>query len=90
LNYPTAADLRQAANEAILRRCDDPLLPEIMATAAEAASQGEMSCWVTLQTLVDDPRKNMIVVALFALGLQAYWALPPEEVGTNSVNVSWS
>jgi hypothetical protein len=70
MTYPTAADLRQAANEAILRRCDDPLLREMMAFAASEASTGRMSCRFAPNEPLGPGRFTRIVEACEALGVR--------------------
>jgi hypothetical protein len=88
VNYPTAADLRAAANEAVLKRCDDPLLGEIMASAASAAAEGKTSCRIVLDLPIDDPRKDKIDAVIVTLGLQGYWA-PTMVGGANCLHLSW-
>jgi hypothetical protein len=70
MSYPTAADLRQAAKESILRRCDDPLLREMMAFAASEASTGRMSCRFAPDEPVGRVRSERIVLACEALGIR--------------------
>jgi hypothetical protein len=89
VNYPTAADLRAAANEATLRRCDDPLLPEIMASAASAAAQGETSCRLEFPATLEDRRRDNVILALGALGVQAYWD-PMLSYDTVTLYLSWN
>jgi hypothetical protein len=70
VSYPTAADLRQAANEAVLKRCDDPLLREMMAWAASEASTGRMSCRFAITAPLDPGRSARIALACEALGVR--------------------
>jgi hypothetical protein len=70
MTYPTAADLRQAANEANLKRCDDPLLSKIMEAAKYVASKGAMSYRVVLPDPDDDDQFERLVDACRALGIR--------------------
>jgi hypothetical protein len=88
MNYPTAADLRQASNEAILRRCDDPLFREIMAWAASEASMGRKSCRFAPTEPIDQGRFTRIAEACEALGVRCDQG--EEADGSAFFEISWT
>jgi hypothetical protein len=83
--HPTAAELRAAANHALVARCEDPLLASIMALARQAASQGDKSCRIDFPLGVEDGRREAIGVALEALGLNPHWSFGDPS----SLSISW-
>jgi hypothetical protein len=88
-SYPTGADLRAAAAAATLRRCDDPLLGEILAAASRAAAQGETSCHLEFSAAqVGEERRGRIVRALGALGVRGDWD-PMLAPGVTTLFLSW-
>jgi hypothetical protein len=89
VTYPTGADLRAAAAAATLRRCDDPLLAEILAAASRAAAQGETSCHLEFSAAqVGEERRGRIVRALGALDVRGYWD-PMLAPGAATLFLSW-
>jgi hypothetical protein len=88
VTYPTAADLRQAANEAILKRCDDPLLREIMAWAASEASTGRKSCRFVPTEPIGPVRLERIAEACEALGVRCDQG--EEADGSAFFEISWT
>lgn len=72
--YPTASELRAAANLALVAKCDDPLLGEIMEAAKKAARTGALECRIEFPETVDGSRRESINDALDALGLFPHWS----------------
>jgi hypothetical protein len=90
VNYPTAADLRQAANEAVLKRCHDPLLREIMAVAASSAAQGETSCRIEFPVAITESRMMPITEAVEALGLTSEMIGSIVDDNWTGIFISWA